>query len=64
MFGPRAETDASLQIRITNVQPGEVRPNSLMQLASRQYAGPELKLLYQRVRRRHVSCSSLPPSDR
>ena len=40
----------------------ESRPNFLMQLASRRYAGPALKRLPQRVRRCHVRCSSLLPN--
>ncbi|MCU1228577.1 MAG: hypothetical protein JWO97_1461 [Acidobacteria bacterium] len=34
-------------------------PNMQLKLSNRRYAGSELKLLHQRVRRRHVSCMHL-----
>jgi hypothetical protein len=36
-------------------------PNKQLKLSNRRYAGSALKRLHQRLRRRHVSCSSLPP---
>ena len=37
-------------------------PNKQLKLSNRRYVGPALKRLQRRVRRRHVSCSSLLPN--
>jgi hypothetical protein len=77
IHGERAHVDAAVgnvvgihgccQTLLNQVeQPSSGCPpaNFSLQLANRRYAGPALKRLHQRVRRRHVRCRSLPPHER